>query len=139
MTIGEWLGGTVAWHLAGIWLLLLTGIVDLVWGSLSGHFRRRPRIPTRLGFKHPTSLVALGGTKMFPRGYWGGRATTGSARGNRHCKICSDEAAKRYPERRHSPETAVRHPSHRPRRVVRCQPPRSALYPRLRLQFQTSL
>ncbi len=38
-TIGEWLGGAIAWHLAAIWLLMLNGIAYLVWGFASGHFR----------------------------------------------------------------------------------------------------
>jgi thiosulfate reductase cytochrome b subunit len=40
-TIGEWLGGAVAWHLAAIWLLMLNGLAYLVWGFASGHFRRK--------------------------------------------------------------------------------------------------
>jgi thiosulfate reductase cytochrome b subunit len=40
-TIGEWLGGAIAWHLAAIWLLMLNGLVYLAWGLLSGHFRRK--------------------------------------------------------------------------------------------------
>ncbi len=45
VTIGEWLGAAVAWHLAGMWLLVLNGLCYLAWGSLSGHFRRRLRPP----------------------------------------------------------------------------------------------
>lgn len=41
ITIGQWLGGAVAWHLAAIWLLVLNGVSYLVWGTLSGHFRRK--------------------------------------------------------------------------------------------------
>ena len=41
LTIGEWLGGAVAWHLAAIWLLMLNGLAYLVWGIASGHFRRK--------------------------------------------------------------------------------------------------
>jgi thiosulfate reductase cytochrome b subunit len=40
-TIGGWLGGAIAWHLAAIWLLMLNGLAYLVWGFASGHFRRR--------------------------------------------------------------------------------------------------
>ncbi len=45
VTIGEWLGAAIAWHLAAMWLLVLNGICYLAWGSLSGHFRRRLRPP----------------------------------------------------------------------------------------------
>jgi thiosulfate reductase cytochrome b subunit len=45
VTIGEWLGGAIAWHFAAMWLLVLNGISYLVWGSLSGHFRRKLRPP----------------------------------------------------------------------------------------------
>lgn len=40
-TIGQWLGGAIAWHLAAIWLLMLNGLAYLVWGTASGHFRRK--------------------------------------------------------------------------------------------------
>ena len=41
VTIGQWLGGAIAWHLAAIWLLMLNGLAYLVWGVASGHFRRK--------------------------------------------------------------------------------------------------
>jgi thiosulfate reductase cytochrome b subunit len=40
-TLGGWLGGAIAWHLAAMWLLVLNGAVYLAWGIGSGHFRRR--------------------------------------------------------------------------------------------------
>jgi len=40
-TIGQWLGGAIAWHLAAIWLLMLNGLAYLTWGVSSGHFRRK--------------------------------------------------------------------------------------------------
>jgi thiosulfate reductase cytochrome b subunit len=40
-TIGQWLGGAIAWHLAAIWLLMLNGLAYLIWGFVSGHFRRK--------------------------------------------------------------------------------------------------
>lgn len=39
-TLGGWLAGGIAWHLAALWLLLADGLVYLVYGFLSGHFRR---------------------------------------------------------------------------------------------------
>ncbi|HEX7389881.1 MAG TPA: cytochrome b/b6 domain-containing protein [Acidiphilium sp.] len=41
LTIGQWLGGAIAWHLAAIWLLMLNGLFYLVWGVASGHFREK--------------------------------------------------------------------------------------------------
>jgi thiosulfate reductase cytochrome b subunit len=40
-TIGEWLAGAIAWHLAALWLLMLNGLAYLIWGFASGHFRRK--------------------------------------------------------------------------------------------------
>lgn len=40
LTLGGWLGGAIAWHLAMMWLLVGNGIVYLLYGLASGHFRR---------------------------------------------------------------------------------------------------
>ena len=40
MTLGGWLGGGIAWHIAAMWVLMLDGLVYGVWGLASGHFRR---------------------------------------------------------------------------------------------------
>jgi thiosulfate reductase cytochrome b subunit len=40
-TIGQWLGGAIAWHLAAIWLLMLNGLTYVIWGFASGHFREK--------------------------------------------------------------------------------------------------
>jgi thiosulfate reductase cytochrome b subunit len=39
-TLGGWLGGAIAWHLATLWLLVANATVYLVYGLLSGHFVR---------------------------------------------------------------------------------------------------
>ena len=39
-TLGGWLGGAIAWHLAAMWLLVVNGLVYLGYGLLAGHFRR---------------------------------------------------------------------------------------------------
>lgn len=57
ITIGEWLGGAIAWHLAGMWLLVLNGISYLAWGTLSGHFRRKLRPPGPQAFWHDMVLA----------------------------------------------------------------------------------
>jgi thiosulfate reductase cytochrome b subunit len=41
LTIGQWLGAGIAWHLAFMWLLGVNGLFYLIWGALSGHFRRK--------------------------------------------------------------------------------------------------
>jgi len=45
MTLGGWLAGGIAWHIAMMWVLLADGIVYLLYGVLSGHFRRDLRPP----------------------------------------------------------------------------------------------
>ena len=40
LTLGGWLAGAIAWHLAAMWVLLADGAVYLAYGLLSGHFRR---------------------------------------------------------------------------------------------------
>jgi len=41
VTIGGWLGAGIAWHLAFLWLLVANGLAYLIWGNLSGHFKRK--------------------------------------------------------------------------------------------------
>ena len=38
-TLGGWLAGALAWHLAAMWLLVVDGLIYLAYGVLSGHFR----------------------------------------------------------------------------------------------------
>jgi len=47
-TLGGWLGGAIAWHLAAMWLLVGNGAAYIAWGLISGHFRRR-FLPIRTG------------------------------------------------------------------------------------------
>lgn len=39
-TLGGWLGGAIAWHLAAMWLLVVNGLLYALYGIASGHFRR---------------------------------------------------------------------------------------------------
>lgn len=39
-TLGGWLGGNIAWHLAVMWLLAVNALFYLTWGLFSGHFKR---------------------------------------------------------------------------------------------------
>jgi thiosulfate reductase cytochrome b subunit len=57
ITIGGWLAGAIAWHLAAMWLLVLNGLCYLVWGSLSGHFRHRLRPPAPREVWHDARLA----------------------------------------------------------------------------------
>jgi thiosulfate reductase cytochrome b subunit len=50
-TVGGWLGGSIAWHLGAMWLLVVNGVFYVSCGVLSGHFRRRwlPLKPADVG------------------------------------------------------------------------------------------
>ena len=41
ITLGGWLAGALQWHFAGMWLFAVNGLVYVVYGILSGHFRRK--------------------------------------------------------------------------------------------------
>jgi thiosulfate reductase cytochrome b subunit len=41
LTLGGWLAGALQWHFAAMWLLALNGLAYVVYGIVSGHFRRR--------------------------------------------------------------------------------------------------
>lgn len=40
LTLGGWLGGSVAWHFAAMWLLVANGLFYTIYGLASGHFRK---------------------------------------------------------------------------------------------------
>ena len=40
LTVGGWLGGALAWHLAFMWLLLINGAIYVLYGLASRHFKR---------------------------------------------------------------------------------------------------
>jgi thiosulfate reductase cytochrome b subunit len=40
ITLGGWLAGALQWHFAAMWLLVVSALVYLLYGILSGHFRR---------------------------------------------------------------------------------------------------
>jgi len=39
-TLGGWLGGAIAWHLAAMWLLVVNGVVYFAYGVAGRHFMR---------------------------------------------------------------------------------------------------
>jgi len=41
LTLGGWLAGALQWHFAAMWLLAVNGLVYVVYGIASGHFRSR--------------------------------------------------------------------------------------------------
>jgi len=41
LTLGGWLGGALQWHFAAMWLIVINGLVYVVYGVVSGHFRRK--------------------------------------------------------------------------------------------------
>ena len=41
ITLGGWLAGALQWHFAGMWIFAVNGLVYLVYGIASGHFRRK--------------------------------------------------------------------------------------------------
>jgi thiosulfate reductase cytochrome b subunit len=41
MTLGDWLGGALAWHFAAMWLLAGNFVAYVLYGLLSGHVSRR--------------------------------------------------------------------------------------------------
>src|SRR5262249_37734871 len=52
ITLGGWLAGAISWHLAGMWLLVVNGLVYVTLGLATGRFRAklfpiRPREVTR--------------------------------------------------------------------------------------------
>ncbi len=40
-TVGGWLGGSIAWHFAAMWLLCANGLLYLAYGIGAGHFKRK--------------------------------------------------------------------------------------------------
>ena len=51
ITLGGWLAGSIAWHLAAMWLLVVNGLAYVAYGLLKGHFVRRflPLTPRLVG------------------------------------------------------------------------------------------
>ena len=45
-TLGGWLGGALAWHLSAAWLLVINGGAYVLYGILSGHFKRNLQPPS---------------------------------------------------------------------------------------------
>jgi thiosulfate reductase cytochrome b subunit len=39
LTLGGWLGGALQWHFAAMWLFVLNGLIYVLYGIFSGHFK----------------------------------------------------------------------------------------------------
>ena len=50
IALGNWLGGALLWHFAGMWLLVVNGLVYVTLGFATGRFRRKllPIYPSQL-------------------------------------------------------------------------------------------
>jgi thiosulfate reductase cytochrome b subunit len=57
--LGGWLAAGIAWHIAAMWVLMADGLVYLVWGFASGHFRRdlAPPSPSAVGHDIASALT----------------------------------------------------------------------------------
>lgn len=40
LTLGGWLGGSIAWHFAVMWLLVINGLAYVLYGVFGRHFKR---------------------------------------------------------------------------------------------------
>jgi thiosulfate reductase cytochrome b subunit len=60
LTLGGWLAGALQWHFAAMWLLALNGLVYVVYGIVSGHFRRKLLPISPRAVLHDISQAARG-------------------------------------------------------------------------------
>jgi thiosulfate reductase cytochrome b subunit len=76
LTLGGWLAGALQWHFAAMWLLVINGVVYVLYGIFSGHYRHsffpltpraiahefgnvlRGRLSHRLGTYNPIQRLA---------------------------------------------------------------------------------
>ena len=58
MTLGDWLGGALAWHFAAMWLLAGNFALYCAYGTISGHLRRR-LLPLRARDIRNDAMLAL--------------------------------------------------------------------------------
>lgn len=60
LTLGGWLAGALQWHFAAMWLLVANGLVYVLYGLFSGHYRRNllPITPGAVG--HELSRLVHG-------------------------------------------------------------------------------
>ena len=59
-TLGGWLAGALQWHFAGMWLLVVNGLVYVCLGIATGRFRKK-LLPLRPGDVLSDASAALSG------------------------------------------------------------------------------
>ena len=59
-TLGGWLAGAIQWHFAAMWLLAINGLVYVVYGTVSGHFRRKLLPLSPFAVLHDVALALRG-------------------------------------------------------------------------------
>ena len=66
LTLGGWLAGGIAWHITVMWVLFADGVAYLLYGFLSGHFRRdlRPLGPRAVIMDLVTALTGRLGHRL---------------------------------------------------------------------------
>jgi thiosulfate reductase cytochrome b subunit len=55
--LGGWLAASIAWHITAMWVLMADGLVYLVWGFASGHFRRDLSPPSPAAVVHDVAAA----------------------------------------------------------------------------------
>src|SRR5919197_3793026 len=60
ITLGGWLAGALQWHFAGMWLFAINGLIYLLYGIFSGHFRRKLLPITPRAVLHDVSQALRG-------------------------------------------------------------------------------
>src|ERR1700753_3995026 len=61
--LGAWWGGALVWHLSAMWLLFADGIAYLIYGFISGHFRRDLKPPRPAEVVHDLGAALSGRLK----------------------------------------------------------------------------
>ena len=56
LTLGLWAPGHLAWHFAGMWLLVLNGLAYVIYGIVTGRFRRK-LLPIRIRIRDLGAVV----------------------------------------------------------------------------------
>lgn len=61
LTLGGWLGGATQWHFAAMWVLMASGLIYVIYGFVSGRFKRKlwPISPREVGADTLAALSRL--------------------------------------------------------------------------------
>ncbi len=69
LTLGGWLPGSLAWHFAAMWLLMINTFLYISIGLASGYFRRQLLPVSRAAITHDFHLAVTGGLVHEPGRY----------------------------------------------------------------------